>query len=765
MTFINAGSFPEAHTEAESLVYRICGFLVEELLTCYEARSDVFPGLVSCVKHGDATADLVESMSDLDVNSVSLLMTKQVIARYLFLSCAIGLPALSAVNGALHLAALRLLECFEWGAGKGFALPPMLRACQETNLFEPQELTQIYASFAETFEDRIDTDDEGKLAEGLEDIFYALNGTSTSSTSHLIRKTLVGNHTLFDEDGCVTSLVAMIISVAPIPCFGSSYFAVPPRLRKGAVASDIESIIEIVSEAASADAEQKYSDMAVVLYAFLSTISNDQELTAASTALPNVSEGSRLARKQKKSLELDKIPAARAETALAGILEDVLAQIDLKESEFDPSLERGIAALGCLSLPDQFAKLFIEPTTHLRDVSVVQVTLSLLCSQLCGRRKAAFAAGDFIDVYLDMLGTAVDSWNRLSGHEESVKILINNMPDILKRASPEAADGVLETTWRNCAELLHQGPSLTISFLTSVKELLRRSGLPPKMTDSARRLVGKIYKDLQEFQLELLLLVSDRDEGSVFQAFFLCLAEMPHDMLEDEEYFNLVKSNAGFEAEVVKVLSLTSLVTNDYFESRQKEAAELSHVASWISKKLQANSTERVDQYAMRLVLCSFASATKRGGSTAKKDRLTLLLESLLLSKKATSRSSLEWLAAVLASWSNATGSDAEQTLGFLCFVSPNLPYRISTEALDDYFGLLVEDLPQNISSFVSRQKIGAAISNQLYRLYGHWAENGVDKDILYCIRRAFFACQSQSSHQEALVSMASTTLAESIPS
>jgi hypothetical protein len=209
---------------AKKCIYRICGFLVEELLTCYDGDGGVFLNLVACLKSGTATTDLVSSFSDMEESSISLLMTKQVLARNLFISCAMCLPALSEINEPLFLASLRLLEAFEWGGGKGIAMPPMLRASRDRNIFSEAELSHVYDSLAENVEGRIEESRGVYIdSEGLDDLFYAYNGASPTFTSHLTRKTLVGNRKLFDEDGCVLSLLGMFVSLAPIPCLGGKW--------------------------------------------------------------------------------------------------------------------------------------------------------------------------------------------------------------------------------------------------------------------------------------------------------------------------------------------------------------------------------------------------------------------------------------------------------------------------------------------------------------------------------------------------------------
>jgi hypothetical protein len=94
-------------------------------------------------------------------------------------------------------------------------LPPVLHACRRSGLFQKREIEKVYAKYAKVFEEGMDKGDAG-----LDDIFYAVTATMTKTIPYSIRRFLVGNRTLFDEDGRAVSLLAAVISLSSLPCLG-----------------------------------------------------------------------------------------------------------------------------------------------------------------------------------------------------------------------------------------------------------------------------------------------------------------------------------------------------------------------------------------------------------------------------------------------------------------------------------------------------------------------------------------------------------------
>lgn len=763
--YLDSDAFRLVVPDAKRMIYRICGFLVEEILSCYEERTDIFGDLVACIKSGTATSDLVDSMSDLDASSISLLMTKQVKARYLFISCALCLPALSGLNGALHLAALRLMESFEWGGGKGISLPPMLRACQSTDLFEAEELKQIYTSFAQTFEDRMDCQEGGIDAEGLDDIFYAFNGTTSNPTSHIIRRTLVGNRDLFDDDGCVLSLIAMTVSIAPVPCLGASFFVVPVDIRAEAAKSDVESVVEIIRDATNLDTDSKYSDMGLILMAYLASMKNERELGAVEFSLPvEVEKGDLIKEKgARSSIDFDKVPSPHAETALGGLLE-LIERFDLRRDRKDRVLSRVMAALETLSLPDGFAKSFIEPLLKSAKGHVSRRCVSLLCSQVGGRRRAVFGGRDFMLLALKLANLKREDWDDMGGNGGAFEVFLDCLPEVAKKFPPDSTENVLEKLWKNCIASFPSDTHIVCKFLSSACIMLGCSALAPKTTKYLRHIVIQAARDLPEYPFEALLRSEGGSTKSVIASYVQCLVVLPLEILDEDEFFNILKSFDGFDVDAVKVMALIELIGSSYFDSSTngREELELTNAMSWISKALQS-SGDNVSLYAFRHILQVFAKVSTRESAASKKKRLSTILDVLLQTKRTSSRLAIQWLSVVVAYWCQQCGSDGRLTLGVLCVEGEPLVRGLAPRALEQSFELLVQDLPFNLAAFAADQKISAIVTNQLFRLHEAWSEQKADKDVLNCLRTAFFACYRNSRNQEAFTSLSSSLLCSSL--
>jgi len=393
---------------------------------------------------------------------------------------------------------------------------------------------------------------------------------------------------------------------------------------------------------------------------------------------------------------------------------------------------------------------------RLSDVGPVTLaSVSLLCSQVRGRRRAVFSGGEFVQSVLALSNNTPEDWNR-----ESLHIFVKKLPEMMKKLPPESTESALENVWCSCLAAVGDDRSLVVSFLASARELARNAALSPTTAKALRQVIRRASKDIPEYPLVMLTRKS-KDTPSILESFVMCLQELPLETIEEDDYVNFLKSLEGFDSEVVKVLSLIALVKVDYFSSPERETGALSRVASWISKKLQMPPTEQqVDYYALRQVIISYAGATTKEGSTTLKDRLFTLLEVLLLSRKPASRIAFEWLAAVMAHWCKRRGSDVQITLGFLLTGSPDLPQTLSHQDIEDYLRVLIEDLPYNLAVFAFHKRVTPDVSNQLHRLLAHWSDLGVESDILACIRKSIFACQSGCPSDDAsFTSLVSTTL------
>jgi hypothetical protein len=143
---------------------------------------------------------------------------------------------------------------------------------------------------------------------------------------------------------------------------------------------------------------------------------------------------------------------------------------------------------------------------------------------------------------------------------------------------------------------------------------------------------------------------------------------------------------------------------------------------------------------ALRRVACAFALVVKADQPAAKRDRLATIFEVLLLTKVESCRPTLDWLAAVVESWCRGSESNGDLSLGFLCAIELNAVQSLPEEPLKQIFDILLEDLPANLAAFSRREKLSA--TNILHRLYQHWSQLDVSRDILDVVQRAIISCQ-----------------------
>jgi hypothetical protein len=422
-----------------------------------------------------------------------------------------------------------------------------------------------------------------------------------------------------------------------------------------------------------------------------------------------------------------------------------------------------MSALECLSLPDGFAKFFIEPLLRVAKGQVARGCVSLLCSQLCGRRRAIFGGREFTFLALKLANMSRDDWEDMGGKGEAFKVFVNNLADITKKLPPDSTENVLQNLWRNSVASLPNDADPVLTFLSSTRKLLECAALAPKTVKALRHLVGQVSKDLPDFPLEVLLRRFDDTPHSIFDLFVQCLFMLSHEILVEDDFFNL-KSFDGFDVEVLKALALIELVDLDFFDSSTSGRAELelTIALSWISKKVQLYN-DQVNHFALRQVMHSFAKASMRESAASKKERLLSILDVLLLTRKATSRIAIQWLSVTLAQWCPRCGTDGHLTLGYLCVGDTGLACGLPARALEQSFEILFQDLPSNLATFAAHEKISASVSNQLIRLHEAWSEQKVDRDILECLRCAIFACNGDALNDDAFVSLSSSILASSL--
>jgi hypothetical protein len=74
--------------DVKRLISRIAGFILEDIVSCFEDTGESIVKLLRSMKSGKGkvSPDLVTSVLDMEPNSIPLLPSKRAVARYLLLS-------------------------------------------------------------------------------------------------------------------------------------------------------------------------------------------------------------------------------------------------------------------------------------------------------------------------------------------------------------------------------------------------------------------------------------------------------------------------------------------------------------------------------------------------------------------------------------------------------------------------------------------------------------------------------------------------------
>jgi hypothetical protein len=739
-----------------SLLARISGFLVEELLSCFEHGGPSFRNLVVCFKSGIVTSDLISSIRQNQPGSIPMLMTRQAAAKYLCISCALCLPSLCAINGQLLLATLRLFEVFSWGCGKGVAVPSIITACQTAGLLRQGEMEQVHTDYANLFDTLLDDEMDEVGVNALEDLFIAVLGTSDSPAPQTVRSILFGDDAGFTDDGCALTLLASATTICTFPCFGGDLFPLPARL-KPTTQADIKSIVDIVSTAVDVGDDSKCSHMGIVLLGLLSSLRNHTAAISVDHCLPktNKPQSTELPGLHASTSQLDfsTLPYPKSQTILS-VVTDALARavghgaaLGLQSHSFTRLLE----SLEVVFLPDQFAAGFLEPVIHRLPDESKPALVNLLVSQARGRRPATMGGTGYIQLSLQIsLATDAD-WKSTLGEDKAVISFVKYMEHFLPKYPINTLKEVVANIWHHS---FAAGKTLITTFLAASERLLDSDRLTENGKDIyGTLLVGQVMSDLQTFPFDVVM---DRDGGVLLELFARCLEHFPVSLLEREGFFKYDESELAMDEEVLRVACSTELIRLGFFKTVKSEVYQRSRISMWISRRLVADLDDESVGVLRRLIFCLVEGVNKERPKLNKPEALAELLEILLLSRG--SRIGLEWLAISMSNWCGAQGSDADLSLGCL-FASVDLR---SMYGLSDLCQIMLHDLPFNVGTFCRKEKVSSVVFNLLHRLFLRWSEDeesAIEPGTLDCLRHALISCRPGLAKEDVFVSVACDAL------
>jgi hypothetical protein len=751
------------------LIARLVSFVVESLLSCFEISSVVVTGLLACLKSGMATSDLVNIVSKLGSDSIATLANKEKMALDLFMCCSVCLQSLAVVNGDLLVAVTYLLDSFEWGSGKGFALQSVLLACKASGVMTSEQIQDIFSGYITLFEGRTDTSEKEIDSRGLDELFYSLNGPYWRPTPAEVRQLILDNRLIFDEKACRNCLLAFVNSMTSVFCLGTADIWSLGQLDSAITGSDISDILSKISEMSSfrrtPSGKQIVSDFGIIIMGFLSSIKDIQQVKVEG----NKSSGSIEQTVNKIALvnvHFSTLPRSTAGTLTGSIIDVIERLLDDKQGyeASEAKLARAIEIISHISVPGNYAYSFVEPL--MKENMVRNACILFLCSQVAGRRRVYVEGHDFLALVTKMCSKSSVGLFEDVGPGSPFEIFIENFHGIIPKIHFENLNEVMNNTWQRCTGSLHPVNRRKIihSFLSSMIQVLSSKVPSFKVLSTVRMFVlGKMFSDICNHTIEELMVRTTVSSKSTLDLFSICLKHIPLSLLDEGDLLKHHDLASSLHVDIIRVALLLELIKLGYFDTIKRGGQELLNVNTWLSRRLLSSDEGSIDIYGYRRVACSFAAATvmmNKGYSSSRRDTITSILDVLLLTKDTLSaRLGLTWLSVIVAYWCNGNGSDSELSLGYLCTTDPDSSRLLPTAALDQFFSIMIYDLSYNLISVSRREKLSTVVSNYLHRIYEHWIKINVDEETIDCIRRAIIFEQGYIGNQDFFVNVASTIL------
>jgi hypothetical protein len=756
---------------ARILVGRIVGFLVNEMVTCIKGNHASLNNLVACIKKGEISPEIIDSLTVLRKKSLDLLEPKKEAAKSLFIGFALCLPALTSVNDELLLGVYCLLESLKWGSGKGMALPSVLRACRKCGLLDNDEIEKIYAKYARVFEEGMD-----KGFDGLDDIFYAVTATMTKTIPYSIRRFLVGNRSLFpsESDRAVTVLSA-VVSLSSLPCLGcaAELFTDSSQLSKVASKEDVKGVADLLSEGAASQDWNMFSQVALLLMGFMASMNttSDPGDSASIHRTKDISgylphDSQLVDPLVAKDPQLSQLPSAQQGSVLEVVL-SLLAQryyetIGGTEVKANREVVRLLGCLEGLSLPGHFAD-FLEQMLRRTD-DVKTACAMLLVSQTRGRPRAVFDGREYVELAQRIVRTPVTALRSLLGQGKAPTILIESLAHLLPKFPSDSVEEVIENIWRLCINQVGNFPAWTTSFLSTVRFLLKSGSEKQSKSMSPKTLIfirlfvlRRIFAGIRDAPWSATNTSSTSDELSIVEMYVSCLMEVPITSLMEAEFFSL-KDLDGFVGEALRNRCVMIMVRLGYFTTPSRASSEISSSIAWFSRQL-ISTEDDIFSSTLLQVACTIAEATSVENADRKREVILTLLDNLLLTGSSASFVGLQMLSALVGQWCNGAGADGDLSLACLCVTGMEKWQALSPPTLQQLFHLLVHDLPFNLAAYCHREKLSGVVFNRLWRIYIKWLSQGADQETVDCVRKALICCRTADSGEGDFASLAISML------
>jgi hypothetical protein len=423
-----------------------------------------------------------------------------------------------------------------------------------------------------------------------------------------------------------------------------------------------------------------------------------------------------------------------------------------------------VKLLGCLevlSLPGHFAD-FLEHMFRGSD-ELKTACAKLLISQIRGRPRAVFDGREYVGLALQISKMPVTTLRSLLGQGGAPTIFIQSFGEIVPRFPADSVEEVVENIWRLCINQVSHLSGWTVSFLSSMKILLKSVSdkksfsVPPKTLNAIRLfLLRRVFAGIRDAPWTATT-SSTSEQRSIVEMYVLCLMEIPITSLIDAEFF-VLKDLDGFVGEALRNRCVMLLVRLGYFTTPSRASSEISSALAWFSRQL-VSSEDEIFSSTLLQVSCSIAEATSGENSDRRRELLLTLLDNLLLTGSSASLVGLQMLGALVCQWCRGSGSDGDLSLACLCAIRMERWQELSPPTLQQTFRVLVHDLPFNLATYARREKLSGIVFNRLWRVYKKWWDQGADQETLDCVRKALICCRSSESGGEDFASLATSML------
>lgn len=735
----------------------IASLLVQELLSCLETSDQVPITFVACLKSGKLTPDLLSSLSsltcELKVHGARLQK-----ARCLLLSLALCVQPVSIVNADLLPCLLKFTEKLEWGVGKGFVVPNVVSHCLSAGKLIQDEADGIIEEYKGLVDDFL----RKAESNGLSDVLYAYVSLKVYSSPQggttedfMLINRILESYVVNEE--CYSSLLlsaTMLVSTFPNFASGGRMFcsvaSLHPRVTKELV-SDIVLFLTDVAEGRRRLTNSRST--ARQLLGLLASIKDGH-----SKVVPESVFGSSVASSTgpKKPTEdkvcMDNLPVAHDETLLQALmvcLREVWGRVNSKTAGASADLVRLLACLETLSLPSEFARLFVEPILSTGIEEVKPACVSLLISQVSGRRRAAFDGRDFFKLTNRIALLDPSSFRSIMGNGSGPGIFISALHTYLPRLPSENTESILTSLWESCEEGIDTktADSCAVGYLSSLSSLLET-----RHKKEALRLSPRTYTLIVQVLLRPVFstfskLASGGTEEthaamhSIEKSYIDCLTQIDAAVLEENQM--LVLSSDDYHMDLSRAIYIVDLLSRHYFEEQGRSSKELLKVIAWFANQRSSpsNNEASLRQLAVRITI----AATMTESSESKKDSMSLLFEALLVRGPVTC--CLELMGMLASTWTNRC--NAESSSSELYFRGTRGDSLLLPTLMKDVSNLLLKDLPFNIGAYGRSAKVQGLIANSVLRIFKTWSEQGVSEEELALIENILVCCRTLEHNKE----------------